>query len=60
MDSKMSTQALFREHELDQGFILRANEEVSKHLKHLLQPDAKLTQTLAIKMLAPEKRTFGL
>lgn len=31
--SKINTDNVFRDRELDQGFILRANEEVSKILK---------------------------
>lgn len=33
MNSKINTDNVFRDRELDQGFILRANEEVTKVLK---------------------------
>jgi len=34
--SKINTKNVFRDAELDQGFILRANEEVSKLLKQMI------------------------
>jgi hypothetical protein len=36
MESKINTKNVFRDAELDQGFILRANEEVSKLLKQMI------------------------
>lgn len=37
--SKINTENVFRDRELDQGFILRANEEVSKTLKAMINGD---------------------
>jgi len=34
--SRINTENVFRDKELDQGFILRANEEVAKHLKSII------------------------
>jgi hypothetical protein len=33
---KINTENVFRDKELDQGFVLRANEEVSKVLKQVI------------------------
>ena len=41
MASKINTENVFRDKELDQGFILRANEEVSKQLKQVISGDVK-------------------
>jgi len=61
MNSKINTENVFRDRELDQGFILRANEEVSKVLKMIINGDAKADKGgISISLLDPSKRCYGL
>jgi TATA-binding protein-associated factor Taf7 len=56
---KINTENVFRDKELDQGFIMRANEEVSKVLKQVISGDAQKSG-IALSLLDPSKRCYGL
>lgn len=62
MNSKINTDNVFRDRELDQGFILRANEEVTKVLKLVMSQDQKQSDKggFSISLLDPAKRCYGL
>jgi transcription initiation factor TFIID subunit 7 len=60
MNSKINTDNVFRDKELDQGFILRANEEVAKVLKTIIHGEAKSDKSMSISLLDPSKRCYGL
>lgn len=57
--SKINTDNVFRDRELDQGFVLRANEEVSKILKTACQADTK-QDGIQLSLLDKSKRCYGL
>jgi hypothetical protein len=56
----IKTENVFRDKELDQGFILKANDKVSTMLKTMLAGGATDCSQMEIVSLAPHKRTFGL
>jgi len=58
MNSRINTENVFRDKELDQGFILRANEEVAKHLKSLI--NGEINTEMFVTLLDSAKRCFGL
>jgi hypothetical protein len=55
---KINTDNVFRDKELDQGFILRANEEVAKSLK-LAISDERPVDDLDLQLLDSNKRCYG-
>ena len=61
---RINTDNVFRDKELDAGFILRANEEVSKVLKAAIndksESQQQSLQDLAITLYDPNKRCYGL
>ena len=64
----IDTSKIFRDHELDQGFILRANKDVAKILQTAIKDeqvskeDSKRNPCadLALTLLDANKRTYGL
>ena len=62
MYSKINTENVFKDRELDQGFILRANDEVSKLLKSILKGEEshQVNKGMSITLLDPKKRCYGL
>lgn len=61
--STINTDRIFREHELDKGFILRcANESVARSLRdmiHKSSQDENSQRQLEIFCILPERRTYG-
>lgn len=62
MNSKINTENIFKDRELDQGFILRANDEVSKLLRSILhnEDSHRINKGMNISLLDPQKRCYGL
>jgi len=62
MNSKINTENVFKDRELDQGFILRANDEVSKLLKSILKGEEshQMNKGMSVTLLDPKKRCYGL
>lgn len=58
----IKTEKIFREHELDKGFILRANETVARGLREMIHKSTQEEndkRNLEIFCIIPEKRTYG-
>ena len=56
------TERIFREAELDKGFIMRANDAVAKNMRemiHMNQKEDNDKRTLEIFCILPERRTYG-
>lgn len=58
----INTDNIFRESELDKGFVIRANDSVSKLLRELISghnPALRKEQNMEVINLDSNKRTFG-
>lgn len=57
------TEKIFREHELDRGFILRANEQVARTIRELIHKSQSQednnARSLEIFCILPDRRTYG-
>jgi len=58
--SRINTENVFRDKELDQGFILRTNEEVAKHLKSKIAGEPSKSSEMSVTLLDPAKRCYGV
>ena len=57
---RINTENVFRDKELDQGFILRANEEVAKTLKLAMKEDGgRPVSEFDLTLLDANKRCYG-
>lgn len=61
MNQAIKTDKIFKETELDKGFILRANDEIARTLRELIRGthNDKESSNLEILYLDPNKRTYG-
>ena len=58
----IKTERIFRENELDKGFILRANETVARLLREMIHKSTQEDndkRDLEVFCIVPEKRTYG-
>jgi TATA-binding protein-associated factor Taf7 len=58
LGGRINTENVFRDKELDCGFILRANEEVSKILREAINGENQ-PRDMSINLLDSTKRCFG-
>jgi len=57
---RINTENVFRDKELDLGFIMRANEEVSKTLKNAMKEGGgKPLESFDLTLYDPYKRCYG-
>ena len=58
----INTERIFREGELDKGFILRANDQVARQLREMInqaKPEENAQRNLEIFLILPERRLYG-
>ncbi len=58
----INTERIFRESELDKGFILRANDQVARQLREMInqaKPEENAQRNLEIFLILPERRLYG-
>ena len=62
-ETSIKTEKIFREHELDKGFILRANEQVARTIRELIHKsqsqDENNQRSLEVFCILQDRRCYG-